>query len=82
LKPAGKLAAKAAVLAVHLRAGVPFDFEAMRFTGSVSQLDLSRATSLNGTPFSWIDGVKAVNPEAYHYWHRALSITPSARLQP
>lgn len=69
-----KLAAKAAVLAAHLRAGVPFDFASARYTRSAEQLDSLRAATLNGTPLAWIDGVKAANDEAYYYWHRAIQI--------
>lgn len=69
-----KLAAKAAVLVAHLRAGVPFDFEAMRYTGSPQQIESLRTATLNGLPLSWVDGIRAVNPEAYYYWHRAITI--------
>jgi hypothetical protein len=68
------LASKAAVLVAHLRAGVPFDFATMRYTGSAGQIEALREPSLNGTSLSWIDGVRAVNPEAYHYWHRAIRL--------
>lgn len=73
-EPRRTLAARAAVLAAHLRAGVPFDFGAMRYTGSTAQLDALRVATLNGTPLAWIDGVKAVNPEAYYYLHRAVQL--------
>jgi len=66
------LAAKAAALAAHLRVGEPFDFDSMRYTGSREQIDALRAATLNGTAWAWIDGVRAVNPEAYYYWHRAI----------
>ncbi len=33
-----------------------------------------RAATLNGTPLAWIDGVRAVNDEAYYYWHRAIQL--------
>ncbi|MEI7935116.1 MAG: hypothetical protein WCK27_00370 [Verrucomicrobiota bacterium] len=66
------LASKAATLTAHLRAGVPFDFGTMRYTGSAQQLAALRVATLNGQPLSWIDGVRAVNSEAYYYWHRAI----------
>ncbi len=69
-----KLAAKAAVLAAHLRAGVPFDFGSMRYTESPEQLDALRVATLNGQPLSWIDGIKGANAEAYYYWYRAIQL--------
>jgi hypothetical protein len=78
-EPRRSLAAKAAVLAAHLRAGVPFDFGSMRYTASVAQLDALRAATLNGTPLAWLDGVKAANAEAYHYWYRAMQILPAGQ---
>ena len=71
------LASKAACLSEHLRAGVPFDFRSMRYNGDREQLEALSAASLNNTPFSWIDGVRAVNPEAYYYWHRAIKLGQS-----
>jgi hypothetical protein len=62
------LAARAAVLAAHLRAGRNFDFATARYTGSAGQIAALRAATLNGTPNAWLDGLKAVNPEAFHYW--------------
>lgn len=66
------LAAKAAVLAAHLRAGRNFDFATARYTGNPEQVAALRAATLNGTPHAWLDGLKGVNPEAYHYWLMAL----------
>lgn len=71
-EPRRLLAAKAAVLAAHLRAGRVFDFSTMRYAGSPAQISVLRAATLNGTPHAWLDGLKAVNPEAYHYWLLAL----------
>jgi hypothetical protein len=68
------LAAKTAALAAHLRAGVSFAFEGMRYTGSPAQLDMLRVATLNGKPLSWIDGVKGANAEAYHYWYHAIQL--------
>ncbi|MEY2880362.1 MAG: hypothetical protein RLZZ15_2742 [Verrucomicrobiota bacterium] len=67
------LAARAAVLSAHLRAGRSFDFAVARYTGSPGQIAALRGATLNGTPHAWLDGLKAVNPEAYYYWHLALS---------
>lgn len=69
------LAARAGVLAAHLRAGVPFDFASSRYTGSATQLDTLRVASLNGHTYSWIDGIKSTNAEAYHYWYLALDLS-------
>jgi hypothetical protein len=66
-------AARAAVLAAHLRAGRSFDFATDRYTGSAQQLVALRSASLNGHPYAWLDGLKAVNPEAYYYWHLAMT---------
>ena len=63
-EPQRTIAARAAVLAAHLRAGVPFEFTSHRYTGSPDQIEALRNATLNGTPLAWIDGVKAVNPEA------------------
>jgi hypothetical protein len=73
-EPRRTLAARAAILAAHLRAGVPFDFGSMRYTGSTAQLDMLRVATLNGKPLSWIDGVKGRNAEAYYYWYRAIQL--------
>lgn len=78
-EPRRTLAAKAAVLAAHLRAGVPFDFGAMRYTGSAGQIAELGAATLNGLPLSWIDRVRAVNPEAYYYWYRAIRLSAPRR---
>ena len=77
-EPKRTIAARAAVLVAHLRAGVPFDFGSTRYTGSAEQIQSVRAVTLNGTPLAWIDGVKAVNPEAYYYWHRAIQLSALA----
>ncbi len=69
-----KLAAKAAVLVAHMRSGAMFDFAANRYTGSSTQLDAVRAATLNGTDLAWLDKMKTVNPEAFHYWHRAVLV--------
>jgi predicted nucleotidyltransferase component of viral defense system len=73
-EPRRTLAARAAVLAAHLRAGVPFDFGSMRYTGGPQQLDALRVATLNGTPLAWLDGVKGANAEAYYYWHGAIQL--------
>lgn len=68
------MAARAAVLAAHLRAGRNFDFATARYTGRPEQITALRAATLNGTPHAWLDSLKAVNPEAYHYWLLALTV--------
>jgi hypothetical protein len=73
-EPRRLLAARAAVIVAHLRAGRSLDFATARYTGSPAQLAALRAANLNGTAYDWINGLKAVNPEAYHYWHMALSL--------
>ena len=67
------LAARAAVLVTHLRDGRDFDFSGKRYVGSSEQIEGLRPATLNGTQHAWLDGVKAVNPEAYYYWHLALA---------
>lgn len=64
------MAARAAVLATFLREGRDFDFAAMRYDRA--QLAGLKGATLNGTAHAWLDGVKAVNPEAYYYWHLAF----------
>lgn len=71
------LAAKAAVLVAHLRAGRHFDFAAARYAGHPTQLAAVRSASLNGTPYAWLDSMKSVNPEAYHYWHASVLLAPT-----
>jgi len=66
------LAARAGVLAAHLRAGRSYDFATARYTGSPEQIAAMRSATLNGTPHAWLDRLKAANPEAYHYWLMAL----------
>jgi hypothetical protein len=67
------LAARAAVLAAHLRTGRKFDFTAMRYTQSDAQVAVIGAASLRGTPHPWLEALKQTIPEAYHYWHLSLS---------
>lgn len=66
------LAAKAAALAAHLRANRPLNLAATRYTGSADQLAHLKATSVNGTPHSWLEAARSTNPEAYHYWVLAM----------
>jgi len=74
IEPRRLFAARVAVLVAHLRAGRDLDFAQSRFTNSPEQLSTLRAATLNGQKYSWIDGMKAVNAEAYHYWHMALTL--------
>lgn len=73
-EPQRTIAARAALLAAHLRAGEPFDFALHRYSGSEEQLEALRAATLKDTPLAWIEGVKAVNPEAYYYLHHAIQL--------
>lgn len=66
------LAARAGVLAAHLRSGRPFDFAVMRYTQSAAQVEALRAASLRDHAHAWLDGIKTTNAEAYHYWYLGL----------
>ncbi len=68
------LTARAAALAAHLRTDRAFDFTTARYTGNAAQLDALRAATLQGHEHAWLDGLKAVNAEAYHYWHMGLTL--------
>jgi hypothetical protein len=68
------LAARAAVLVAHMRAGRNFDLTAQRYSGNPDQIVILKAASLNGHPHSWIDGCKLTNAEAYHYWLLGLKL--------
>ncbi len=74
IEPRRLLASRVAVLASHLRAGRKFDFSVGRYVQSAEQLAALRNATLNGREHSWIDGIKAVNAEAYYYWHQGLSL--------
>jgi phage protein U len=49
------------------------DLGSDRYNGGDKQLAALRAATLNGNKYSWIDGLKQVNQEAYYYWNMALS---------
>lgn len=66
------LAARAGVLAAHLRAGRPFDFAAARYTRTPDQLAALSAATLHGHEHAWLDSLKQANEEAYYYWHLGL----------
>ncbi len=68
------LAARAAVLAAHLRAGRALDFATARYTGSPAQREALKTANLKGHEHSWLDSLKAVNPEAFHYWYLGLKV--------
>lgn len=74
IEPRRLLAARVAVLVAHLRAGRSLDLAGLRYTGSAAQLEALKAASLNGHAHSWLDGLKAVNAEAYHYWHLGMKL--------
>ncbi|MBL9115463.1 MAG: hypothetical protein JNJ83_10695 [Verrucomicrobiaceae bacterium] len=46
----------------------------MRYTGSAEQIATLKLATLSGKPLSWIDGLRAVNPKAYHYFYQALQV--------
>ena len=69
-----RLAAKVALLVAHLRADVTLDFAPIRYTRSAEQIAEVKTASLNGTPFDWINRLKATNDEAFYYWHRASQL--------
>ncbi len=68
------IAARAAVLAAHLKAGRPFAFAKNRYSQSPAQLAAIRAATFTGTTHVWLDNIREANPEAYHYWHLAMAI--------
>jgi hypothetical protein len=68
------LAARAGVLAAHLRAGRSLEFATIRYTQSPAQLEALRTTTLKGHPHAWLEGLKQADTEAYYYWHRGLTL--------
>ena len=76
-EPRRTLAARAGVLVAHLRAGVPFDLVSARYAGTTEQLAVLKTATLDGTPHPWINGVRATNPEAFYYWHKAIKLSGS-----
>jgi len=69
------LAARAGMLAAHLRANRQFDFAAARYSGNAAQLAALRGASLRGHAHEWLDRIKPTNAEAYYYWYQALHST-------
>ena len=63
-----RFAAQTAALAAHIKTGTPLDFEALRYAGTAAQNTAITANSFNNTEMDWLDGLKQVNPAAYHYW--------------
>lgn len=72
------LAAKAALLVAHLWVNERFSLSEGKY--SAAKLDQVRAATLNGKPLMWLDGMKAVNPEAYYYLHRAVTMLNEAKI--
>jgi len=62
------MAARTALLAAHLQTRNIIDFESARYAGTKEQIAALRAASFNNTQWDWADGLRQVNPEAYHYW--------------
>lgn len=63
------LAGRAACLAASLKAGR----EITRYTRSPEQIEALKAASLKGHELNWLDGIKALNDEAYFYMHQVLA---------
>lgn len=70
------LVAKTALLVAHLLVKERFSFTDGKY--SAAKLDDVRPLTLNGTSLMWLDGMKAVNPEAYFYLHRAVRLLVEA----
>jgi hypothetical protein len=63
-----RFAAQTATLAAHIKTGTAIDFASLRYTGTAEQNAAIKANSFNNTPWDWLDGLKQINPAAYHYW--------------
>jgi len=74
------LVAKCALLVAHLLVNERFDFTNGRWAGSATQLSTVSSASLNGRAFTWLNGMKAVNPQAYFYLYRAVRLLVDVRL--
>lgn len=72
------LAARAGVLAAHLRAGRTLDLASMRYARGGVHDETLRHASLRDHAHGWLDGLKATNPEAYHYWHLGMRALEAA----
>jgi len=66
------LAARTAYLAYLLKAGGKYDLNTSRYLRTPEQLEDLKAASLNGHKLSWIDGIRAINDEAYYYLYQTL----------
>jgi len=62
------LAGRTAYLAAALKSGK----EIIRYSRSAEQIEALKAASLKNHSLSWLDGIKALNDEAYFYMHEAL----------
>jgi Nucleotidyl transferase AbiEii toxin, Type IV TA system len=63
-----RFAAQTATVAAHIKTGTPLDFATLQYTGSAEQIAAIKANSFNNTEVDWLDGLKQINPAAYHYW--------------
>ena len=63
-----RFAAQTAALAAHIKTGTPLDFSTLQYAGTDAQNTAIKANSFNNTEMDWLDGLKQVNPAAYHYW--------------
>lgn len=67
-------AARAGVLAAHLRAGRSLDLASARYQHSATQIEALRHASLRDHPHAWLDGIKPIHPEAFHYWLLSMNV--------
>lgn len=74
------LAAKCALLVAHLWVNEHFNFSAGRWAKSTEQLEQVKSASLSSTGLAWLDRLKATNPEAYFYLHRAVTLLHEAKI--
>lgn len=74
-----RFAAQTAALAAHIKKGIPIDFAALRYTGTEEQIAAIKVASFNNTPLDWLDGLKQINPAAYHYWTKTASLDSSLK---
>ena len=72
------LAAKCALLVAHLWVNERFNFVDGRWAKTADQLEGVRVASLSGSNLQWLDRMKAANPEAYFYLHKAVRLLVDA----
>lgn len=72
------LAAKCALLVAHLWVEESFGFGNGRWNGSPEQFDIVKGATFTGTSFQWLNSMRDVNPEAYFYMHKAVTMLREA----